>query len=542
MSLLCTLKLRTHNNLEMAEAMKAESEFDIAIVGFGPVGAVAACWLGQAGLKTLVIDKSRAIWEIPRAMALDHEILRVFQNIGVVENILPHTAPFGTSEHYGAKGQLIRTIGVVPPPYPLGYLPNMVFTQPPVERILRARAETHPSVTIDLGKEVVFLEQQEQGVSMTIRDEAGNEETVHARYVIACDGASSTIRRLIDIPLDDLGFDEPWLVVDLIVNNAALAKLPGVCAQYCDPARPYTYIIGPENHRRWEIMLNPGEDPREMEREENVWKLLSRWLSAEDGKLWRAGSYRFHALVAHRWRDRRVFLAGDAAHQQPPFIGQGMCQGIRDVTNLCWKIVSVLAGDAADELLDTYEQERSEHVRALTERIKQIGAAICERDPDRARLRDEALLEQGGGKALAITRQEIVPPLQSGFLAPEYGFAAGTLFPQPRLSTQTGTVLLDVVAGLGWRLLWDGRAATEPPQFGQFGIQALALGGEHCADAEGVAAAWFDRYECAAAIVRPDHYVYCGLRDLSLADEACRNLRNRLRRPGLQGASVSGPV
>ena len=161
-----------------------------------------------------------------------------------------------------------------------------------------------------------------------------------------------------NITLDDLGFDEPWLVVDLLVNDAALAKLPSASSQYCEPERPYTYIIGPGNHRRWEIMLNPGEDPREMEREENVFNLLFRWLNVGDGKLWRAGSYRFHALVARKWRTGQVFLAGDAAHQQPPFIGQGMCQGLRDVTNLCWKMVSVLRGKAAQELLDTYEQER----------------------------------------------------------------------------------------------------------------------------------------------------------------------------------------
>jgi 3-(3-hydroxy-phenyl)propionate hydroxylase len=509
--------------------MRAEIEFDVVIVGFGPAGAIAACWLGQAGVRTLVVEKSRAIWEIPRAIALDHEIMRVFQNIGVVDKVLPHTAPFGASEHYGAEGQLIRSIGVVPPPYPHGYLPNMVFTQPAVERILRARAASHPSVTVDLGKEVVALDQKEQCVSVTIRDESGREKLVRARYAIACDGASSTVRRLANVPLDDLGFDEPWLVVDLIVNDDAVAKLPGVCAQYCDPARPYTYIIGPGNHRRWEIMLNAGEDPRAVECEESVWKLLSRWLNPGDGRLWRAGSYRFHALVAHRWREGRVFLAGDAAHQQPPFIGQGMCQGVRDVTNLCWKMVSALRGDAADELLDTYGVERSRHVRTLTERIKHIGAAICERDPEAARARDEELLRQGGGKAPVVTRQEIVPPLQTGFLAPGNSPAVGTLFPQPRLSTNTGTALLDDVAGLGWRLFLDGRAGDDYPDVAHYGIRAMALGGKHATDSDGLGAAWFERHGCSAAIVRPDHYVYGVLSDLSLAEEICRRLQIRLR-------------
>jgi 3-(3-hydroxy-phenyl)propionate hydroxylase len=517
---------------ERFESKAGDPEFDVVIVGLGPAGAVAACWMGQAGVKTLVVEKSRTIWEIPRAMALDHEILRVFQNVGVVQHVLPHTALFGASEHYGAAGQLIRRIDVVPAPYPMGYLPNMVFTQPAVERALRARVKEHASVTVDLGSEVTGLENLEERVSITTMNEEGSERVVDARYVIGCDGAASTTRRLLGISLDDLGFDEPWLVVDLIVSDAALEKLPKVCAQYCEPTRPYTYIIGPANHRRWEIMLNPGEDPREMEREENVWKLLSRWLSKGDGNLWRAGSYRFHALVAEKWRDRRVFLAGDAAHQQPPFIGQGMCQGIRDVTNLCWKLMSVMGGEATDDLLDTYEQERSLHVRTLTQRIKQIGSAICERDPAAARLRDDALLKQGGGRAPLVTRQEIVPPLQSGFLG--RGPGVGTLFPQPWIKAENGGCLMDEATGPGWRIFWDGRLNVDRLDVGQWGIRAQCLGGERFVDSEGVAAAWFDQHNCEAAIVRPDHYVYCGLRKISQAADACRDLRERLK-----GAALS---
>ena len=207
-----------------------------------------------------------------------------------------------------------------------------------------------------------------------------------------------------------------------------------------------------------------------------------------------------------------MFLAGDAAHQQPPFIGQGMCQGVRDVTNLCWKLVSVVRGEAGEALLDTYESERSQHVRTLTERIKLIGAAICERDPEAARLRDEALLRQGGGKAVIVTRQEIVPPLQTGFLAPGSGSAKGKLFPQPTLSTYKGRVLLDHAAGMGWRLFWDGRHGEDCPDVAPYGIRAVALGGKLSSDSDGLAAGWFERHDCMAAIVRPDHYVYGVLR------------------------------
>lgn len=484
-----------------------KQHYDVVVVGFGPAGAVAACWLGQAGVRTLAIDKSHSIWQIPRAVAIDHEILRVFQNLGIAEEVLPHTAPFPASEHFGAQGQLIRRIDAVPPPYPLGYVPTMVFTQPAVEGILRERAQSYPSVDVSLGLEATHVTQISDLVTLDLVSDDGTKQSVTAGYVIACDGASSTIRRLLDIKLQDLNFDEPWLVIDVKVRESSLAKLPGTAAQYCNPARPTTFIIGPRNHRRWEIMLLPGEDLREMEARENVWRLLAPWLTPEDGELWRASSYRFHALIAEQWRKGRVFLAGDAAHQQPPFIGQGMCQGIRDVTNLTWKLQEVLTGNAEDRLLDTYGEERGTHVHTLTSRIKAIGHHICERDPEAARLRDESLIAQGGGIAPTVTRQEIVPPLEVGLLAPVRHLANGTLFPQPWIITDEGSERLDNLIGCGWRLLVDGRQVAKDESI-QSPICATIIGGNGLAEQDGVVARWFDNHECVAALVRPDHYVY----------------------------------
>jgi 3-(3-hydroxy-phenyl)propionate hydroxylase len=485
------------------------SDFDVAVIGFGPAGAVAACLLGQAGLRTLVVDRATTIYDKPRAIAIDHEILRLFQNIGVAEQVLPHVAPFPASEHFGVEGQLIRRIDMVPPPYPQGYVPTMVFTQPPVEAALRAHVASYPTVEVALGVTFHSLEQSADAVTLRLRDADGAERTVRASYVIGCDGASSSVRQFLGIGFEDLVFDEPWLVIDVLVNEPGLAKLPANAAQYCEPARPATYIVGPGNHRRWEIMLLPGEDPRAMEQPEQVWRLLSRWLAPEDGTLWRASSYRFHALVAEEWRRRRVFLAGDAAHQQPPFIGQGMCQGLRDVGNLVWKLRAVFAGEAGDALLDTYAEERGLHVRTLTARIKAIGHTICERDPAAAQQRDARLLKEGGGKPPSFTRQEIVPPLAAGLLAATAG--AGTLFPQPWLAADGGWRHMDDVAGAGWRLVLDGRRAPLPPASGIRTVTVLPPHG--WIERDGVMADWFDRTGCIGAIVRPDHYVYATVSD-----------------------------
>ncbi|WP_316213661.1 MULTISPECIES: bifunctional 3-(3-hydroxy-phenyl)propionate/3-hydroxycinnamic acid hydroxylase [unclassified Bradyrhizobium] len=493
------------------------NEFEVVVIGFGPTGAVAASLLGAHGIATLAIDRAREIYDKPRAIALDHEIMRLFDNLGIADQVSRYVAPFPASEHFGAQGQLIRRIDMVPEPYPLGYTPSMVFTQPPVEEVLRTHVHTYPSVTVELGTTLVDIWQDASTVTLVLAREDGTTREVTADHVIACDGASSTVRQRLGIAFEDLEFDEPWLVVDLLVNEAAATKLPATAAQFCDPARPTTYIIGPGNHRRFEIMLRPSEDPRAMEEPQQVWRLLAPWLAPDEATLWRAASYRFHALVASRWREGRVFLAGDAAHQQPPFIGQGMCQGLRDACNLTWKLVRVLRGQSGERLLDSYDIERSTHVRELTTRIKAIGRVICEQNPDAASVRDARILAEGGGAPRTITRQEIVPPLTQGLLAAQPSDAKGTLFPQPWILRAGERVLLDRAAGTGWRLVLDGSGPpiAEPTEARarEAGISVIRIGGDGWHEESGVVARWFERHGCSAALVRPDHYVYGVARD-----------------------------
>jgi len=517
------------------------NEFQVVVAGFGPTGAVATSLLGDRKIRTLAIDRQHAVYDKPRAIAIDHEILRLLDNLGVAERVRSYIAPFPASQHFGAKGQLIRRIDMVSEPYPLGYTPSMVFTQPPVEAALRQHAQTYPDVKVELGTELIGLSQTNDGVTLQLRSDDGSIRTVTSDYLIACDGASSGIRQQLGIAFEDMVFDEPWLVVDLHVSEAASAKLPRTAAQFCDPARPTTFIIGPGLHRRFEIMLLPGEDPREMEAPDQVWRLLQKWLTPADATLWRAASYRFHALVVSEWRRGRVLLAGDAAHQQPPFIGQGMCQGIRDVANLVWKLHRVLCGRSGPELLDSYGEERRAHVRELTTRIKAIGHVICERDPVAAEARDARLLAEGGGKPRTITRQDIVPPLSRGLLSTAPHAANGTLFPQPWVRTPAGRQLLDAACGTGWRLvLDDGSCLAVTPAIESY-ARALemriirigqALGPAKSgalAEESGVLAQWFERHECAAAIVRPDHYVFGVSSDVPALSAMMTELSSRLQ-------------
>jgi 3-(3-hydroxy-phenyl)propionate hydroxylase len=508
--------------------------YDVIVVGFGPAGATLANLLGQCGIDTLVVDKSSEIYELPRAFALDHEIMRTFQNLGFADRVLPYTRPFTASEYYGVDGQLIKRLGSVAPPYPMAWHPNLVFSQPPVERVMRDAAGARSSVELALGMELVAIRQDGHGVTAEFHDEQKASHIASARYLVGCDGAWSTVRALAGLQYEDLEFDEPWLVVDLLVNDEGLKKLPDVSIQYCEPARPCTYLVGPENHRRWEIMVMPGEDRRELESDANVWRLLARWLSPSDATLWRRASYQFHALAANDWRNGRVFIAGDAAHQQPPFTGQGMCQGVRDVANLAWKLERVLKHGAADALLDSYTAERKAHVRRLTTVIKGIGALICERDPVRARERDARLIAEAGGKVVTVPRQELIPPLERGCLSAQAHPANGTLFPQPIVrdaSAEGDIARLDDLTGACLRIVADDDACLNDPRIATL-VMALdartvcvgSLGAPPAAkhsmaqrstseplvvsETEGVVGAWFTRHRCHAAIVRPDHYVY----------------------------------
>lgn len=500
------------NTCATSKAASKDMAYDVAIVGFGPSGAVAAGLLGARGIRTFVCDRAHDVYDKPRAIALDHEIIRLFQNMGVAQQIKPFLEPFTDSVFYGVDDQIIKRMSTVAEPFPLAHTPSVVFTQPPVERILRAHAASFPSVTIALGQQLLNLSQDKTGVALALQDDEGRPSTVRARYLIGCDGASSTVRTLSGMALEDLGFDEPWLVVDVLVNDQGLAKLPSTSVQYCHPERPATMVIGPGRHRRWEMSINPGEDPVQLATPEGTWKLLAPWISPADGELWRQASYRFHALVAEDWRKGHVFIAGDAAHQQPPFLGQGMCQGVRDVSNLCWKLDAVLKGAAPDSLLDSYTPERKGHVTELTTRIKAIGKIIGERDVNKARARDAHLLEACGGVVKPVPRQDVQPPLQDGLLSALPHPRCGTIFPQPWLLTASGERRrMDDVIGTGWRVVLAAHASAALQQAAAssgMAARALQLGTPELTEADGLLAQWFATHNTAAAIVRPDHYVY----------------------------------
>lgn len=503
--------------------------FDVAVVGLGPVGSLAANLLGQRGVRTVACDRSTTIFPLPRALGFDHETMRILQSCGLARDVGPFVRVYPRTEYRGVDGRPISRFESVPEPFPLGWAPNYTFNQPEFERILRAGIGRYPCVDVVLGADVTAVEQSADGVTLRVDGVAeGTSRDIHTRYVIAADGGGSGIRRQLGLEMESLDFDEPWIVIDLICDDVAIASLPDCVIQYCEPARPTTYVLGPGNHRRREMMLLPGEDAATIATEARVWDLLERWVTPDHARLWRFATYAFHSLIATSWRSGRVFLAGDAAHMTPPFMAQGMVQGLRDVVNLTWKLDLVLGG-ASPAILDSYETERKPHVRTTSEAAKGLGQVICELDVGQAKRRDARMRAEFGDPPKIRLRQNLIPGLTCGLLQPNCD-AAGQIIPQPTVDTVSGSGLLDDVTGAGFRLITTEDLASElaacpvitatlqrlrccivgvtasPPPEGQ----RFAAGGRvvSVVDPAGVFDNWFRLHSCAAVLVRPDHYVY----------------------------------
>ncbi|MBI1238801.1 MAG: bifunctional 3-(3-hydroxy-phenyl)propionate/3-hydroxycinnamic acid hydroxylase [Alphaproteobacteria bacterium] len=390
--------------------MTAE-RYDVAVIGYGPTGAALAARLGQLGIRTLVVEKEPDVFPLPRAAHFDHEIMRVWQRLGIAEKILPETRPIGAYEFRNAKGEVLLEFGEHERT-PSGWRSSYMFHQPALEKTLREAVARLPSVTIRLRTSfAALLENGADGVRVRIEGEGGARE-IAARYLIACDGAASPVRRALGIAQFDFEFDEPWLVIDAIAEAGGDA-LPQIGLQLCNPERPTTFMPMSPGRYRWEFMIKPGEAPAAMLEDARIAQLLEPWNRTTALRLDRKAVYRFHGLAAKTWRAGRVLLAGDAAHQMPPFAGQGLCSGVRDAENLAWKLAAVLSGEAGEALLDTYQVEREPHVRGIIETAIFMGRVVCTLDPEAAAARDRDMI---AGRAATAGAPPIppLPPLSGG--------------------------------------------------------------------------------------------------------------------------------
>jgi 3-(3-hydroxy-phenyl)propionate hydroxylase len=474
----------------------SDAHCDVLVVGLGPVGAALSALLARRGVSVMAIERDTTIYPLPRAVHFDHEIMRLFQELGVADEVARHATANRGYEFRAADGQLLMSFAAEAEAAS-GWASGYMFHQPSLEAALRDVLAASPHAEMRIGWRFDGLAQDAAGVTAQVSGPDGAAE-IRAGYLVGCDGASSPVREALGVGLSSYGFDEPWLVVD--VKAAPGARLPEVNLQVCDPVRPTTCVLAGPGRHRWEFMLLPGETAEDMLQDGVIEALLAPW-DCGPTEIERRAVYRFHGLVAERWRAGRVLLAGDAAHQTPPFAGQGMCSGLRDAANLAWKLEAVLDGRADPALLDSYQAEREPHARALIELAIGMGRVVCTLDPAAAATRDQEMLARQAAAASPLPLPRPSPLTDGCILAGAPG--AGELFPQPTCGRGPRRLRMDDALGEGPWLI-SARALdlafAEPPlrhldepELAPFRTEVLA---------------WLAERGAEAVLVRPDRYVF----------------------------------
>jgi 2-polyprenyl-6-methoxyphenol hydroxylase-like FAD-dependent oxidoreductase len=497
--------------------------YDVVIVGYGPTGMLAAILLGRAGHRVAVIERHNTLYNLPRVGIVHDDVLRMFQEIGCIDQVWPATRFLPVYEL--AKNGRVLLSSDVSPMATHGWPEYTSIYQPTFETALDRIAAAEPSIELFRGVDAIALGESGDRVTVEAQDQDGRSRRIEGRYVIGADGGNSLVRAALGIPYENLGFDQNWLVIDA-KEKRARPDLPAM-RQFCEPEQPgVTLHMGP-HHRRWSFMIFPGESADEAMTPESVWRRLDRPEGAtpDEFELIRVAAYKFQSLYAERWRVGRIFLAGDAAHQMPPFLAQGLCSGFRDAHNLAWKLDLVLKGRADDALLDSYMAERGPNARATIVESMRVGQHVNERDPEKVRQRDAQLLALQAEKEHVRGRKQLiafrVPGFTGGFIATGGAPAAGDAFPQYRVRAGERDGRFDDIAGRGFLILArhaDPSAALAPDDLAFWrSLDGRILridDGEdgHLVDVDGSYGKLMDEYGCAILVKRPDHYLFGGCR------------------------------
>ncbi|MBO4254195.1 bifunctional 3-(3-hydroxy-phenyl)propionate/3-hydroxycinnamic acid hydroxylase MhpA [Streptomyces griseorubiginosus] len=472
----------------------------VVIVGAGPVGVTAALLLARHGVRSVVLERHRDIYPLPRAVAADDEIHRILQAAGVGEEFTAISRPAGGLRLLDARHRVMAEFRRSRNGHH-GYPQSSMFDQPELERVLRDALATRPECELRGGVEVTGVGPDTTGpVRVTYRDDTGDHE-LWAEAVLGCDGANSLTREAIGGTWEDLRFEERWTVIDA-ETTGPVRCWEGV-DQVCDPKRPGTFMRVNDTRYRWEFRIQEGQ--------ETVRELVAPWLPPSydgDFEIVRETQYTFRARVADRWRSGRVFLLGDAAHLTPPFVGQGLCSGLRDAHNLTWKLARVLRHGADERLLATYESERRPHARHVVRLAVVMGWAMTGGQDGAAALRRRLL--SAACRIPGLTERagrDLSPPLTAGPLV-RRGIRrslAGTMCPQPWVNVDGRPTRLDELLGDSFTIL---TSAAPSPSLTAL-AQALGIRAVSVADLgdDGTPAAWLRAGRADAVLLRPDRVV-----------------------------------
>ncbi len=401
-------------------------KYDVVIVGFGPTGGTLANLLALQGFSILIIEKEKSFYPLPRAVHFDDEIMRVFQTIGITDKFLKHTIINKGTKFVNSKNQVVLDW---PRPRSItenGWYPSYRFHQPDLERKLRRRLKDFKKVSVMQSTKVNSLKEEKSSVKIFIENINNNKiSEIRAKYIIGCDGARSTIRKQIKAKFQNLGFTQKWAVVDLILKKNK-KELPDRTIQYSNSKRPATYCRNVGKRRRWEFAINNAESEKKVLSNSYIWNFLKPWLKPSEASLERKTIYTFQSAISKKWKKGRVFLAGDAAHLMPPFMGQGMCAGVRDASNLAWKIAYCLKNNHSEKLLNTYQSERYSNVIEYIKTTVKMGEFV--NAVGTSNITGEVSSTQNGQKSM----KSIKPKLGKG-LGKINDKNRGKIFPQFKL-------------------------------------------------------------------------------------------------------------
>jgi len=436
----------------------------VIVVGAGPIGCTAALLLADSGIPVTLLERYLQPHPLPRAVHLDDEVARTLDRIGVSEGFLARSRPGSGLRLLDASHRVMAEFSRDHEPGMHGFPQANMFHQPDLEELLFARVGQHPLIDFRRGAEVIGLDDDDAPGPLTadpvrVHARIGEDpQTFTGRVVLGCDGANSTIRQLAGISMEDLGFTERWLVVDIQVEND-LNTWDGV-EQICDPARAATFMQVTGDRYRWEFRLLDGEDEAGLITPVALGRLLQPWTGRDDldgMEIIRSATYTFRARLASRFQAGRVFLLGDAAHLTPPFIGQGLAAGLRDADNLAWKLAHVLSGRAGADLLASYETERRPHAEALIKKAVRVGwamtggqdrAAAVRRVALAAAVRSDRICQAMGSTATPRLKAGALQHSSRRFLLSGIPAALrpGSLVPNPLVSAGDGPpVRLDAI-------------------------------------------------------------------------------------------------
>lgn len=535
-----------------------QQDADLIVVGLGPVGLLATVLAAQAGHSVVGIERWPTPYPMPRAVTFDHEIARILNAVGIDADNDPTIEYFEKLYYlYNADMEPLNVIDWASRAGD-GWRNRYWFDQPGLEDRLRLLAASLPNVTLLQGYEVMHLEQGENGVSVEYRpthvegrtvtsDEGAPTTALRGRLLLGADGANSFVRRSLGLSMTDLNFKYDWVVVDVIEHEKHEYEPPYY--QVCTPERPYTVVPGGPGRRRWEFMLLPGETEADFADPARIWALLADFdVRPDNAELVRHKVWHFQARHLDDWRVGRVALAGDAAHLMPPFAGEGMCAGLRDVMNLSWRLDLILKDVATPDLLDSYSSERAVHARWFIDFSVDLGRVICVTDPEEATKRDETL------------KAALAEQLKSGPVQPYDAKLGPGVWdeesPRAGFPSRQGQVVyrgrigrFDEAVGRGWILLSRAdaeQAVSERSRelLGRMGGRALTVGAPGATadvfDPDGTYLGWFEELAVQHVLVRPDFYTAGTVRPDQDVDALVERVAGRVLAQDAMTGSGSG--